>query len=90
MTRSRFHLDKHIDSAIARALRAASIDVTTTEAASLRAQDDYHQMAFAKAEHRTLVTDDVDFLQMASTLTNRLGIVVCHRNSRTLGDMTAR
>jgi hypothetical protein len=38
--RIRFHLDEHVDPAIASALRRAGIDVTTTIGAGLRTKDD--------------------------------------------------
>jgi hypothetical protein len=48
----RFHLDEQVDHAIARALRASAIDVTTTtDAGLLGASDDQH-MAFALQEAR--------------------------------------
>jgi predicted nuclease of predicted toxin-antitoxin system len=83
----RFHLDEYIDTAIARALRAAKIDVTTTFESQLCTVDDNRQMAFAIAEHRIFVTDDVDFLEMANQRTDHPGIIFCHRNRRTLGEI---
>jgi predicted nuclease of predicted toxin-antitoxin system len=83
----RFHLDEHIDGAVARALRAAGIDVTTTVEAGLRAEDDNAQLAFALANHQMFVTDDVDFLDIANQRVDHPGIVFCHRNRRTLDEI---
>jgi uncharacterized protein DUF5615 len=47
--RIRFHLDEHVDPAIATALRRAGIDVTTTIEAGLRTKSDEAQLQFARA-----------------------------------------
>ena len=59
--RIRFHLDEHVDPAIATALRRAGIDVTTTNEAGLRTQDDQAQLRFARNEGRVIVTRDQNF-----------------------------
>ncbi len=63
--RIRFHLDEHVDPAIATALRRAGIDVTTTIEAGLRTKDDEAHLQFARAEARVIVTRDQDFLRVA-------------------------
>ena len=73
--RIRFHLDEHVDPAIATALRRAGIDVTTTNEAGLRAKDDEAQLSFARAEDRVIVTRDQDFLRIASRAADHSGIV---------------
>jgi len=50
--RIRFHLDEHVDPAIAIAVRRAGIDVTTTSEAGLRTKDDETHLDFARAEGR--------------------------------------
>lgn len=85
--RLRFHLDEQVDSAIARALRSAGIDATTTEDTGLRSSDDADQLAFANADGRVLVTDDADFLHAAADGASHKGIVFCHRRFRTMGDI---
>ena|SRR5580765_3814540 len=72
--RIRFHLDEHVDPAIATALRRAGIDVTTTNEAGLRTKDDQAHLEFARAEGRVIVTRDQDFPRLAST-TIHSGIV---------------
>ena len=57
----RFHLDEHIDSAIADGLRRRGIDVTTTAEAGLRGAGDEAHVAFALSEGRVVVTNDADF-----------------------------
>ena len=73
--RIRFHLDEHVDPAIATALRRAGIDVTTTNEAGLRTQDDVAHLRFARAEARVIVTRDQDFLRIASRPLDHAGIV---------------
>lgn len=48
--RTRFHLDEHVDPAIATALRRVGIDVTTTTQAGLRTKDDEAHLQFARAK----------------------------------------
>ena len=72
--RIRFHLDEHVDPAIANALRRAGIDVTTTIEAGLRTKDDESHFEFARLERRVIVTRDQDFLRLAQT-SNHSGIV---------------
>lgn len=73
--RIRFHLDEHVDPAIATALRRAGIDVTTTNEAGLRTQDDEAHLRFARAGGRVIVTRDQDFLGLANTASDHSGIV---------------
>ena len=64
--RIRFHLDEHVDPAIASALRRAGIDVTTPIEAGLRTKDDQAHLEFARAEGRIIVTRDQDFLRVGT------------------------
>jgi len=73
--RIRFHLDEHVDPAIANALRRAGIDVTTTNEAGLRTQDDQAHLRFARNEGRVIVTRDQDFLRLANEGVDHSGIV---------------
>jgi hypothetical protein len=50
--RIRFHLDEHVDPAIATAPRRAGIDVTTTIEAGLRTKNDTAHLQFASDERR--------------------------------------
>ena len=81
----RFHLDEHIDPAIAHGLRRRGIDVTTTNDANLlNAPDDAH-LEFACREERVIFTNDSDFLRFASAGADHPGIAYCARNARSIG-----
>jgi len=82
-----FHLDEHINPAIARELRRQNINVTTTVEANLRGQSDESQLAFASREGRVLITHDDDFLRLASVNKQHSGIAYCHQESRSLGEI---
>lgn len=73
--RIRFHLDEHVDPAIAAALQRAGIDVTTTIQAGLRTKDDEAHLRFARGESRVIVTRDQDFLRLAKGPLDHAGIV---------------
>jgi predicted nuclease of predicted toxin-antitoxin system len=73
--RIRFHLDEHVDPAIAYALRRAGIEVSTTNDAGLQTQDDATHLRFARNEGRVIVTRDQDFLRLASGGVDHSGIV---------------
>jgi len=73
--RIRFHLDEHVDPAIATALRRAGIDVTTTVEAGLRTKDDEAHVEFGRADARVVVTRDQDFLRLCSSTLDHSGIV---------------
>ena len=72
--RIRFHLDEHVDPAIATALRRAGIDVTTTNEAGLRTTDDEAHFNFARSEGRVIVTRDQDFLRLAGSIEAHTGV----------------
>ena len=73
--RIRFHLNEHVDPAIALALRRAGIDVTTTIEVGLRTKDDVAHLKFALTEGRVIVTRDQDFLRFAAKMSGHAGIV---------------
>ena len=75
LDRIRFHLDEHVDPAIAVALRRAGIDVTTTIDAGMRTKDDEAQLRFALSQGRAIVTRDQDFLLIAGATADHPGIV---------------
>jgi predicted nuclease of predicted toxin-antitoxin system len=86
-TEIRFHLDEHVDPAIAIGLRTQGIDVTTTGDAALLGADDTEHMAYALAEGRVILTHDDDFLREARAGTAHAGICFCHRNKLSLGEI---
>lgn len=72
--RIRFHLDEHVDPAVAIALRRAGIDVTTTNEVGLRTKDDKTHFNFARDEGRVIVTRDKDFLRLISGAADHPGV----------------
>lgn len=88
MTRAiRFHLDEHVNPAIANVLRRRGIDITTTTEAGLCRADDQSQIAYAWHEGRVLVTHDDDFLRWHSRGVPHAGIAYCRQEARSLGQI---
>jgi Domain of unknown function (DUF5615) len=83
----RFHLDEHIDGAIADGLRRRGIDVTTTAGVALRGTTDEEQLAFARAGVRGMVTYDDDYLQLHQRGVPHAGIAFCRPQSRSIGEV---
>lgn len=82
-----FHLDENINPAVAKALREAEIDVTTTLEAGLRGADDQAHIAYAWRERRVIVTHDDDFLRWHSRGVPHAGLVYCHPTRRSIGQL---
>ncbi len=83
----RYHLDEHIDFAVAQGLRRRGIDVTTTADAGLLGADDADHIAFAVANGRVIVSNDPDFLRLHDQGVEHTGIAYCHQQSRSIGEM---
>lgn len=83
----RFHLDEHVAHAVADGLRRRTIDVTITGDANLRGAEDADQIAFALVESRVIFTQDEDFLVSAAAGVPHAGIVYCHQNTRSIGQI---
>lgn len=81
----RFHLDEHVDFAVAHGLRLRGIDVTTTVDANLLSAPDELHIEFARRENRVIFTNDSDFLRMAGTGNEHCGMAYCARTSRSIG-----
>lgn len=81
----RFHLDEHVDLAIAHGLRLRGIDVTTTNDANLLNALDESHLEFARREGRVIFTNDADFLRFASADMEHPGIAYCPRAARSIG-----
>jgi predicted nuclease of predicted toxin-antitoxin system len=88
--RIRFHLDEHMDPDIAAALRRHGVDATTTVDAGLRTASDSAHWDFAKSQRRVVVTDDADFLRMASADATHPGIIICSRQFLPLREIIRR
>ncbi len=61
---TRYHLDEHIDFAVAQGLRRRGIDVTTPADAGLLGAEDPDHIAFAVANGRVIFSNDPDFLRL--------------------------
>ena len=83
----RFHLDENVSNAIAESLRRRGIDVTTTPSALLIGFSDEEQIAFALEQDRVIFTQDTDFLRLNQEGVTHNGIVYCHKNSRSIGEI---
>lgn len=83
----RFHLDQHIDSAVARGLRLRGIDVTTTAEAGLQDAMDEDHVDFALRENRVIVTHDADFLRLHGEGRPHAGIVYGEQGKVSVGEL---
>jgi predicted nuclease of predicted toxin-antitoxin system len=83
----RFHLDEHVDRAVAEGLRRRGIDCTTTADAGLLGADDPDHLAFAKSQGRVIFSSDPDFLRMHDQGVEHCGIAYCHQQNRSVGEI---
>ena len=83
----RFHLDEHADLAIADGLRRRGIDVTTTQDVGLTSSPDVSHLEFIRTEGRVLFTEDADFLRTHASGQLHTGIVYCHQQTRSVGEI---
>ena len=83
----RFHLDEHIDTAVAEGLRHRVIDVTTSVEAGLRGAPDEDHIAFALPEARVIVTNDPDYLQLHRAGVAHAGIAFSQHGLRSIGQL---
>jgi hypothetical protein len=80
-----FHLDEHVDHAIARGLQSRGIDCTTTTDAGLLGATDEAHIEFGLRERRVVVTSDPDFLALANEHVPHAGIAFFARGARSIG-----
>lgn len=85
MAEIRYHLDEHMDAAVAVGLRRRGIDLTTTVEASLTQATDPEQLAFALAQGRVFVTRDRRILADVGQGIVHPGIVVARSGRATIG-----
>jgi predicted nuclease of predicted toxin-antitoxin system len=83
----RFHLDESAPTAIAVALRQRGIEVTTPQDLGLLGASDLEQLEFCRVQSRTIFTEDADFLRLHQAGEPHAGIVYCHQQSRTIGEI---
>jgi hypothetical protein len=83
----RYHLDEHVDRAVAEGLHRRGINVTTTVEAALTGATDEQQLAFATANGRVCVTRDPDFLVLHSRGAIHAGIAYWHPKRLSVGQI---
>ena len=83
----RFHLDEHVNHAIARGLKRREIDVTTSTDAGLISASDSQQIAYGLREGRVIFTQDDDFLVIASQTDDHAGVVFVKSGSPSIGEI---
>jgi len=71
----KFYADENISKALSNALRNRNIDVLTCQEAGLRTATDEEHFEFAKTEQRAIITNDNDFLKLASKHPDHWGII---------------
>src|SRR5690242_20449576 len=76
--------------ALADALRHRGVEVTATADAGLVGGADRDHLSFAIAAGRVVITEDVDFLRLHAEGMPHAGIVYCHDQSRSIGEMLRR
>lgn len=85
MAEIRYHLDEHMDTAIAVGLRRRGIEVTTTVDAGLVRASDAEQLAFAASEQRVFVTRDRGIVATAGQSASHVGIAIARSGRRSIG-----
>ena len=85
MAEIRYHLDEHMDTAIAVGLRRRGIDVTTTVEAGLLRASDPEQIAFATAQQRVFVTRERGIAAEVPPSASHSGIVIARSGRRHIG-----
>ncbi len=83
----RFHLDEHVDPAIADGLRRRGIDVTTTNGAGLRSATDDVHLEFGRTEGRVVYTQDADYLVLSARGVQHAGIAYNPPDACTIGQI---
>lgn len=83
----RFHIDESVSNAVAEGLRRRGIEVTTTSEKGLISASDQAQLTFTLNENRVIVTHDDDFIKLHCNGISHSGIVYCHQNQRSIGEI---
>jgi len=83
----RFHLDQHVDVAVARGLRARGIDVTTTAEAGLQDASDEAHIDYAFSHCRVIFTQDRDFPRKHAAGAEHAGMVYSKQGVRSIGQI---
>jgi len=85
MAEIRFHLDEHMDTAVAVGLRRRGIDVTTTAEAGLMKASDPEQLAFGLGDERVFVTRDRGILASVNPGAAHAGIAIARSGRGQIG-----
>lgn len=85
MAEIRYHLDEHMDGAIAVGLRRRGINVTTTAEAGLLQASDSEQIAFATFEQRVFVTRERGIAAELPAGMSHAGIAIARSGRRNIG-----
>ena len=85
MAEIRYHLDEHMNKAVAVGLRRRGIDVTTTVEAGLLRASDPDQIAFATVQQRVFVTRERGILAAIGHDVSHAGIAIARSGRRTIG-----
>jgi predicted nuclease of predicted toxin-antitoxin system len=83
----RFHLDEHVNPDVADGLRRRGVDVTTSADAGLRGAVDTAHVGYIVSQRRVIFTNDSDFLRLHDGGIEHPGIVYCHQQSRSVGEI---
>lgn len=83
----RFHLDEHVDPAVAAGLLRRGIEVSTSAEAGLLGADDSVQLAYVVSEQRVLCTSDSDFLNLHGQGFPHAGIAYYHQQQKSVGEL---
>lgn len=87
MPNIRFHLDENVNPKIASGMRLQGLDVTTTPESGLLKASDEIQFEFAQREGRVIITQDSDFLRIASRRPNHAGILFYSTRHTSIGEV---
>lgn len=81
----RYHLDEHVDHAVADGLALRGVAVTTCTDAGLIGASDEELLDYAWRESRVIFSNDDDFLILAASGRTHAGVVYCAVGARSIG-----
>lgn len=83
----RYLVDEHVPKAVVRGLRKRGVDVITIPDAGLLGKQDEDLLGFAKEKDRVMMTQDRDFLRLASELEGDHAGIVYAPQGRSIGEL---
>lgn len=86
----KFYTDEHIGNAITAALRKKGIEIQTCQEAGLLGESDETHFKYAFREKRAIITNDNDFLKLASQKMEHFGIVFIVNQRTDIGVIVKR